>query len=494
MLNRSTLAQLPWWTIGVGIISIGLGIVLGLSISILESPIYAIAGVIGAISALLCLVNPKIGLYLLVAITYLRLSDVLVNYYGAPSIAKPFIALMIGVVLVRWWYHEKPPKGAAKATLLVLAYGLVISLSIFHATDFTAVQEALDDFWKNAVIAIIIVILLTDSVSLRNVIWGLIAMGIFMGTIGVWQYVTGTFSNEYWGYGIAAVENIAGSSNGYRISGPFGDPNFFAQIMLVIVPLSFSRLIEEKNNLLRVIALYSTGISILTVVFTFSRGAFLALILMFILMFYFHPPKPRELIIALIVIIIMIPYIPAEYSDRLLTLDDLFSSKNAATSGDVSFRGRSSEAIAALMMFADNPILGVGVQNYNVYYQKYSRQIGLDQRTEARSAHSLYLEVAAELGLAGLSVLGVIIFSVYRSIIRAWNSLRKIGDKYNSEMILSIGIGISGYLFAAAFIHDAYPRYFWMLVGIGLALPEVARQITYNQENENRSEEIPETE
>jgi putative inorganic carbon (hco3(-)) transporter len=477
MFNQTLINRIPWLTIWLGLLSIGLGTALGLGVSLLGRPAYAIAGLLGAIVALICVINAEAGLYILVVITYLRISDVLVKFYGAPSIAKPFIALMIGVVFLNWLFREAPPRNTLKTILLVLTYGLVTSLSMYYAADPSAVADALDEFWKNGVIAILVVVLLRNGRALRNVIWFLILTGIFMGTISVWQYVTGTFDNTYGGFGIASVKNIAGSTSGYRVSGPIGDPNFFAQIMLVIVPLAFGRFLEEKNTVLKVLALWATLVTLLTVVFTFSRGAFLAMVLMAVLLFYFHPPKPREVLSFLAVLLLLgLQFVPEGYMARVLTLNDLFGGR-VSVQGEVSFRGRASEYAAAWMMFADHPILGVGVNNYDTYYQEYSRQIGLDPRSESRSAHSFYLETAAELGLTGIAVLFITLLAVFRSIKRSWNQLRNAGDKVYSEMVLSVGIGFVGYLTAAVFIHDAYPRYFWLLVGIGLALPEVATRV-----------------
>jgi O-antigen ligase len=52
------------------------------------------------------------------------------------------------------------------------------------------------------------------------------------------------------------------------------------------------------------------------------------------------------------------------------------------------------------MMVGDHPLLGVGSGNYEVHYPSYARVVALDGRREERAAHSLYLEVAAENGLA----------------------------------------------------------------------------------------------
>jgi putative inorganic carbon (hco3(-)) transporter len=477
MVKQSLIGKIPWLPIGLGLLSIGLGVALGLGMTLLDRPAYVIAGLLGGVVALVCVINIEVGLYILVVITYLRLSDVLVNFHGAPSIAKPFIALMMGLVILRWWFYEAPPRSTLKMFVLVLTYGLAISVSMYYAADIVAVADALNEFWKNGIIAILVVMLLRNGRTLRNVIWSLIFAGIFMGTISVWQYLTGTFDTSYAGFGIGSIKNIYGSASGYRVSGPIGDPNFYAQIMLVIIPLSYIRFLEETNLTLKALALWGAIAALLTVMFTFSRGAFVALILMAVLVFYFHPPKPREVIILLVILLLAIRYAPEGYATRVLTLSDLFGG-DASAQSDVSFRGRSSEYTVAWMMFTDYPILGVGMQNYNVYYQKYSRQIGLDPRTEARSAHSFYLETLAELGVAGMAILTILLLTVFRSIAHAWRQLHRAGDRQNSEMILSIGIGIFGYLVAAVFIHDAYPRYFWLLMGIGLAVTEVAKQVT----------------
>ncbi len=360
MIN--TFKQFPWLTLVLVLLAIGIGGLLGLGVSFFDDPIYVVAGVISIVAALVCLIHPKIGLYTLVAITYLRLSDVLVNFYGAPSIAKPFISLMIGIVLVRWWYHERPIRGTIQASFLVFIYGLVIILSIFRASDFLAVQGALDDFWKNAVIAIIVVSLLTESKTLRNVIWSLIVIGIFLGTISVIQYLTKTYENPYWGFGISSLQTIAGASEGYRIAGPIGDPNYYSQIMLALAPLAFSRFLGEKNFILKAIALYGTAVTIFAVIFTFSRGAFIAFSVVLMVMFYFHPPKPREFLIMAVLVVFLLPFVPKDYTSRILPLD-VFGDQNAIQNNS-SLRGRSSEYLAAWMMFSDHPILGVGVSNF----------------------------------------------------------------------------------------------------------------------------------
>ena len=60
------------------------------------------------------------------------------------------------------------------------------------------------------------------------------------------------------------------------------------------------------------------------------------------------------------------------------------------------------------------------------------------------------------------------------SIYRAVRKFQEAGLKNYSLMAAGFGFGMLGYFAAAMFIHGAFPRYLWMLVGIALALPQVA--------------------
>jgi putative inorganic carbon (HCO3(-)) transporter len=466
------------------LIAVGIGSVLGFALSKFP-PIYVVAGELALVISLITFTNIELGLLALIVVTYTRLSDVLVHTYGAPSIAKPLIGLLLAAIAFQWVFYARSPRGWEKTAVFVFLYGIVIFASLFYSASFESANAALNDFWKDGLIAVITVILMRNMLSLRRVTWALIGVGVFLGSISVYQYLTGTFENTYWGFGQAAIQNITGTDNGYRIAGPIGDPNFYAQIMLVIVPISLVRFLDEKKAILRGIALLATGVSFLTVFFTFSRGAFLALMVMGLVYFLINPPKPNQLIIMALVGVFVLQFIPAEYTDRLLTIPALFSGTREGVSSDVSFQGRASEMTAAWMMFADHPVFGVGVSNYSVYYQKYSRRIGLDPRTEARQAHSLYLEIAAEMGLTGIIIFSALLWNMFNGAWGSWKQLKEAGERVHANLILSIIIGLIGYFSSAFFIHNAYPRYFWLLAGLALSIPRVTNSVLDIDEAKN---------
>jgi O-antigen ligase len=117
-----------------------------------------------------------------------------------------------------------------------------------------------------------------------------------------------------------------------------------------------------------------------------------------------------------------------------------------------------------------------------VHYQSYSRQLGLDPRIEQRSAHNLYIEIAAETGLLGLTAFGILVFGALRGLWATWKMFRNsnkipLGTTVpQAKIIAAFGVGLIGYLMAGMFIHDAYPRFLWMLIAIAFAMPNIARE------------------
>jgi O-antigen ligase len=431
---------------------------------------------IGIFSVIGILSRIEWGLLAMIFMIYIRFSDVLVNVHGMPSIAKPFIALLLIVILIRWGVYGQRPENWVHPTLLLAGYGLIGLSALLYAADPARAQDALIVFIKDSVIMLIVVILLQRAATLRRVIWTLLAAGIFMGTITTYQQLTGTFDNNYWGFAQAAVENIVGDVSDYRVGGPGLGPNGYGQFMLFLVPLALDRLWNENRRPLRIFAVWALVVCALTIVFTFSRGVFVGLIVVLVLMFIQRRPKPVAILITILLVAVMLQFIPVRYTERLATLADLLPGVGLDARTEVSFRGRLSENIAGVQMFTDHPVLGVGLGNFNYHYQTYSRRLGLDPRREARSAHNLYLEIASEMGLLGLAWFAILQWVTFRGLQRARADFKSARMPSYEGMVVAFGIAIIGFLVTSLFRHMAYPRYVWLLYGIALAMPHVARQ------------------
>jgi O-antigen ligase len=465
-------SRIAWPVLASSVVALGAGIAAGLLVVSVSSVLKLCAMVLGLGVVLGSMVRVEWGLLVLVFMTYTRFSDALVHYGGAPSLAQPFVCVLLLAIVVRWGWYGIRPVGWERAALLMTAYGLVGLASLLYAADFAVAQEALIDYTKDALVAIIVIILLQRATTLRHVIWTLLCAGIFMGTISVYQYLTGTLTHPYWGFGQAEILHIAGDINDYRLGGPVGNANPYAQILLVLIPLALDRLWHERTVSLRLLAAWALTVCGLSLVFTFSRGAFLALIATLGIMFVRHPPRPLALLGTVVLIVPLLHFVPRHYTDRLKTLADVAS---AEESTDGAIRGRLSENIAGWNMFIDHPLLGVGLENSSTYYRRYARHIGLDSRHEDRAMHNLYLQIAAETGLLGLTVFGMLLWVMFRGMRRARDHLVQVGMPDCAEMVMALCIGMLGYLLNAVFLHAAFPRYFWLLFGIAMAVSQVAQ-------------------
>lgn len=183
--------------------------------------------------------------------------------------------------------------------------------------------------------------------------------------------------------------------------------------------------------------------------------------------------RPSRILLSMGVLVVLLQFLPANYTDRLATTLDLLPGSKTDARNETSFRGRTSEVLVAWHIFTDHPILGVGLNNYKYYYQDYAQPLGWDNRREERSAHNLYLEIAAETGLIGLAAFTAILINAGLSMRFAYRTLLQTGHYSEASMVAALVIGLVGYLLASFFLHGAYPRYFWLLMGIALGLPQI---------------------
>jgi len=441
------------------------------------SVILAIALVLGLVIIGLTLQYPSGGLVILVFITWIRFSDVIVHVHNAPSVAQLFVPFLMGVIVLRWWMYKEAPTGWQRVAAVVSIYLFVASLSLLYTIEFRVTQYVIVDVSKDLLIALVAVFLLKDKATLRYVMWALIMAGIFLGTIAVMQYITNDYANNFWGFAQAPVKEItADAEDSYRIGGPIGDPNNFAQIMLLIVPIAFDRLNNEKSSLMKLLAGWGFIAIVLTIILTFSRGAFMALFGMFFIIFVLKPPKLSTILATILICVLLLPFVPSQFMERMSTLTNFLPGSDTHAFEDGSFRQRTSHFLVGLNMFTDYPVFGVGLGQFKHYYQTYSRPLGINTGNRGgNAAHNRWIEIAAEQGTLGLVVQFIVIGGMYINIKSAERDFREMKDNEFADLVIAFGIGFIGYLAAGTFLSDSYPRYFWLAVGIAYAIPNIAK-------------------
>jgi O-antigen ligase len=417
---------------------------------------------------------PELGLVAFIAITFVQLSNVGIKTYGLPSLAQPLAGLLMLLILVRIALYGERPLGWLRAGPILIIYVVVWFASLLHADNYLSASDAFVGFIKDALGAVIVIFFIQKPSSLKGAIWAVIIAGLFMGAISAFQALTGTYNNNYFGFGGWESQN-SGDVNRNRLTGPYGNPNAYAQVLVFIIPLALDRLWHERHVVLRTLAGMTLVLGVLTIFFTYSRGGFLALLFALGVLLALRRPNFFPLVITFVLAYTVSQFLPDSYTSRITTLFQLAPAQSNTVT-DVSFVGRTSENTAAWRMFIDHPILGVGLGNFKDNYQDYARDIGLDRRRVPRSPASLYLELLSEQGVVGTVIFIFLTGLIFREMVSARNNFRRTGLIDHSFMVMALISGFSGYLFSAIFKNSAYSNVFWVIVGLAIA----AGQVAYN--------------
>jgi len=327
--------------------------------------------------------------------------------------------------------------------------------------------------------------------DLRLVVWVLIVTGGILGFLSVHQQATNAFDNDYGGFAQVSEAQIGADDFDQggqpRLSGPIGEKNRYAQILVVLLPLGLFRIWGERRPELKITAGVLTLFIALGAMLTFSRGAALGFAIVIVLMTLLRYIRLSQLLAVALAAAVLFVAQPV-YFERMLSLAALEGATDtagASTQEDASIRKRANETIAALLVFADHPVLGVGRGLFPRYYGDYADEVGIISEAEDRQAHNLYTGMAAEVGLFGflcfIAIFGVTLLDLER-VRRRW----KVARPDVAQMAIAFSLAVLAYLTTGMFLHLAYERYLWIL----LALAASAAWIGLHATEPNEAEEV----
>ncbi|HEX8472990.1 MAG TPA: O-antigen ligase family protein [Pyrinomonadaceae bacterium] len=444
-------------------------------------PLLLFAAVFAIVGARTVIRQPETAMLALVAIFYTNVSEVGVRYYGLPSL------LLLGGVLLTLMLAWRFLFGAGQGELVVdvtfvllVLYGAVIFASTTVAVNTELADERLFDHVKGVLLFLIVTNFTDSRLTLRRVVWVLVLAGAFLGTISVLQVLTGSYNSEFGGFGRIKLAHITEYVYEPRIAGTVSDPNFYAQMLVPLVPLALYRVWDEPTAWLKLVAAYSLGVILLALVFTYSRGGALAAVLVLLLAAIHKRIKLRHLLLGAGCLALLLIVVPTEFGGRLKSLRELVpGGDERVLKEDSSFRQRALLAETAWEMFADHAAFGVGAGNFSEYYDEYAEHVGAtvssyEDFAHRRFPHTLYLEIAAETGLVGLLVF-VVVIGV--TLFNAWAAVRmfkEAGSHASASLVTSCALGLIGYLTTSLFLHGHYIHYLWLLAALLAAAKHIA--------------------
>lgn len=453
-----------------------------------DAPLLVVAAASAAFLGVAIILYPDVATLTTIAVLYSNVAVVAVRFHGVPLFVAAFVPLLLVVPLARDLIVRRQPVIApATAPWMIVLLFIHIFSALFSA-DLTRSWDAVVVFIVEGfgLYFLLLNVIRTPSM-LRQVTWVLIAVGTLISIPSIHQDLTNNYESLYLGFAQPAdaafrtgETTIVGDVLQRRLTGPIGETNRFAQILLMLVPLGIFRYIDERSPFLRGAAAVSTTLITVGVVLTFSRGAAVGLLALVIAVAALRLVRPRHLIGIVLALAFVLAAFP-QYAVRLATLGEI-----GAFAGDNVNRGavggavlsRVTETLAAALVIVDHPVIGVGPDMFNIYYEEYAEDVGLLVRQDSfREAHNLYLGIGAELGIPGLVVFMMVFLVTIRMLLQARRA--SIDRRPDLERLATpFLLALMTYAVTGLFLHLSFARFFWLILAVaGAAAVITLREI-----------------
>ena len=469
------------------IFALGLVIVIGLVVgsAAANEPILALFGVLGLLAVVIVAGRPEAASLLVVGLIYSNAPTVFVTFHSLPIIIGGSVPLILAAPLAYELLIRRQKLVVTPAMPWIVLYLIVQIVSTITSQDTASSASELGSF---AIEGLGLYFLVTNTVRspqiLRAIIWVLLIVGILLGGLSLFQQVTNTYSNSYFGFAQTESSATGVTDVGLdRLAGPIGEKNRYAQIMLMLMALGIMQVSAEKSRWLKLAALLSAALAAIAIALTFSRGAALAAGIILLAMVALRYIRISHVVAAAGLIAVVLIAVPS-YGARVTTITGLFSllSEDSAAGGaDNSLLSRATENLTALSVWADHPLVGVGPGEFPSYYRDYADEIGISVRAQDREAHNLYLGIAAETGALGLiAFLGAVIATLWQLARARRQALLTRPDL--AAMATGFLLAIVAYLASGLYLHLSYARYFWLILALGGAAAVIIGRITTGDE------------
>ncbi|HVR97269.1 MAG TPA: O-antigen ligase family protein, partial [Thermoanaerobaculia bacterium] len=206
------------------------------------------------------------------------------------------------------------------------------------------------------------------------------------------------------------------------------------------------------------------GLCVLTILFTFSRGGLLTLGIILPMIVW---RSKRRGLVALVLALGLLGFV-AFSSDQLMQDYVTRASTIDNYQEDGSAQGRINAWITSWRAFLDYPVYGVGPNNLQAVFQRYS-----PEHDRFRVAHNAYLQILSECGLPALLLFLGAIAAAYWAMRR----LRRQPDVpvWTEVYARMIQISIVAYLAGSLFLNTAYSEPIYHVIALSVCLELATR-------------------
>lgn len=394
----------------------------------------AVAVFAGGIAGTVIFFYPFQGLLFYLMMTYIRPQE-----FVASLRERPLMLILAFVILGTLLLHASVRKRTfmflnTRQGLLMFVFFLLIPLSHLQRLYLTGASDSFNDFLPVYLLFFMILNLIDNPGQLRKAIHLLFAMTLLLSLNGILQY--------FRGYDIAGQTMYEGR---IRWIGIFSDPNDLGLTILAFTPLAVINLLNVKNSVPRRI-LWGIAMAVLVyaLYLTNSRGTFIGLLAILIFVMCKRIGLVRGLVVGIILGSILLVAGPSRMSD--MSIDEASAS------------GRIDAWATGLNLLLWRPILGVGYHNFTEHHHL--------------TAHNSVVLCMSELGLVGLYVWLLLIYSSFRDMAIVQRYARGTEFAVYAELMQ---LSLAGFFVSAFFLSRTYNEVLYIIIAVCTLLSYYAR-------------------
>jgi putative inorganic carbon (hco3(-)) transporter len=387
----------------------------------------------------------------------------------APFLPNEVLGLLLlaagGFWLLLTLTEDRPGQGMTAVQLFVLIYwGVTVVATLLSPVEHAALKGL-----GKLTLYLLAFALMNRALRLprwrTGVISAYLLAALATSAYGLRQWIFGADALATW------VDPNSVTEGTTRVYSFLGNPNLLGGYLLPAVFFSVAAIFVWRGRMTQLLALFMAGANALCVILTFSRGAWLGLLLgaftlaMLLLWWWqnLFPAAWRRWLFP-----VVLGGLTATLLIAVTVLEPLRVRVASIFAGrqDSSNNFRLNVWLSALEMIKDRPLLGIGPGNaaFNEVYPLYQ-----EAKYSALSAYSIPLEIGVETGLIGFSVF---IWFLLVTVNQGWRDLQQVrqtGDRQGYWLLAAIAslVGLLGHgLVDTVWYRPEIYTVWWMTVAL----------------------------
>ncbi len=365
--------------------------------------------------------------------------------------------VMASIWLVRTGLQKLSPQGTRFLLPFILYLAVYCFLFLINSPEQAAAVEGLRVYLQYVLWFFLGANLLFSKSQFKWLCDIFLLVAFLLALHGIYQYYIGIAIPTTW------TDSKVETSITTRVYSIIGSPNVLGGLLVLSIPMALASLLSNRSYLKKAVYGAVLVCMLACMVFTFSRGAWLALGLTAILMGLW---LDRRILWGLLVIAILTPILMPSVSDRLtyMTTSDYMASSERG--------GRIGRWTQTLATWETSPALGVGLGRFGgaVAARFYPN--------DSFYADNFYLKTGAEAGWLGLLAF---LFLVVSGLRLARSRLDQVDDLPTLALGLGVLAGLVGILahngVENIFEVPMMATYFWFFLGLLAAIPGKDRDL-----------------